>query len=140
MITVQATANTTASPAAIWQLWSDVAGSPAWDTDVAWSRLDGAFEPGTRGAFKLKRGPSLEFVIDQVATDRSYANTVRLPGVRVRFTHALEQVSPGALRITHGAELTGGLGWLVGPLLRRQLAKALAAALDNFVRLAEHAK
>lgn len=136
MTTVQTSATTIASAAAVWRLWSDVENSPAWDTDVAWSRLDGEFEPGAHGEFKLKRGPSLRFVIDEVADD-GYANTVRVPGLRVRFTHVFEQVAPGKLRITHGAELGGGLGWLAAPLLRHQLERAMAIALDNFVQLAE---
>jgi hypothetical protein len=137
MISAQASASTRASAATVWGLWNDVAGSPAWDTDVAWSRLHGSFAAGTRGEFKLKRGPSLAFVIDEVTVERSYANVVRLPGLRVRFTHTLDQLSPTALRVTHGVELSGGLGWLVAPLLRRPLARAMAAAIDNLVQLAE---
>lgn len=134
---IRVSASTSASAAAVWRLWSDVAGSPAWDTDVAWSRLHGPFDAGTRGQFKLKGLPPLSFVLDEVTRERSYANTVRMPGVRVRFTHDVEPVSSTTVRITHGAEIGGRLGWLLRPLVRRPLSRALAAALGNLVRLAE---
>src|SRR5688572_21889490 len=113
MLTIQASANTTASAATVWQLWSDFSSSPDWDTDVAWSRLHGVFAAGTRGELKLKYGPSVSFVLDEVTKERSYANIVQLPGLRVRFTHAVEPLSLTTLRIVHGAEISGGLGWLV---------------------------
>lgn len=138
MPTAQAVALTTAPPETIWKMWTDVESSPRWDVDVEWSRLDGAFAVGARGAFKLKKGGKLSFVLDEVVKERSYANTVRfLPGVTLRFTHVQEPVAVGASRVTHGAEIRGPLGLLLRPLLRRPLQAALSRALGNMVRLAE---
>jgi hypothetical protein len=128
---------TTATAAQIWKLWTHVAGSPQWDTDVAWSRLHGDFATGTRGEFKLKRGPRLDFVIDSVSGQRGYTNIVRMPGLSVRFTHALDVISSTELRITHGAQLSGPLGWLLLPVARKPLRASLARALHNMVDLAE---
>jgi hypothetical protein len=128
---------TAASAQRIWAIWADVAGSPAWDTDVVWSRLDGPFAVGGRGRFKLKGGPEVGFVLDQVVRERAYANVARLlPGVTVRFTHDLWP-RDGALVVRHGAEIGGPLGRLLRPLLRRVLKGALQKALDNMLRLAE---
>lgn len=133
----QAQATTRASASDIWKIWIDVEGSPSWDTDVEWSRLDGAFRPGTQGAFKLKGGPELRFELDRVELLRSYTNTVRLPGLRVRFTHEVEAMDGKVHVVRHGAELSGLLGWLLAPLLLRKLRTALQRALQNMVQQAE---
>jgi hypothetical protein len=140
MSKIRVSVSTVASPAAVWRLWTNVSASSAWDTDVAWSRLHGPFAVGTRGELKLKGLPTLSFVLDEVTKEQSYANVVSMPGLRVRFTHDLEPQSATTMRITHGAEIGGRLGWLVRPLVRRPLTRALATALDNFVRLAEAAE
>lgn len=130
-------ARTYASASDIWKLWTDVAGSPEWDLDVAWSRLHGPFQIGTRGEFKLKGGPRFSFVLDQVAKERNYSNVVRILGLSVRFTHALEEISATELRITHGVEFSGPIGWLLRPVARKLLSAALKTALKNMVNLAE---
>jgi uncharacterized protein YndB with AHSA1/START domain len=135
-----ATRRTTAPPAIIWRMWADVERSPRWDVDVKWSRLDGEFAVGTRGELELKSGVRLSFVLDEVVHGRSYANVVRIAGVRVRFTHDVEPISAGEYRVTHAAELGGPLGWLLRPLLRRSLQAALSRALGNMIRLAEEAR
>lgn len=130
---------TSASAQRIWAIWLDVAGSPAWDLDVAWSRMDGPFAVGGRGRFKLKGGPEVGFVLDQVVRERAYANVARLlPGVTVRFTHEL-WARDGGVVVRHGAEIGGPLGRLLRPLLRRVLKGALQKALENMLRLAEGA-
>ena len=133
----QVQATTLASATDIWKMWIDVEGSPSWDTDVDWSRLDGAFRPGTRGAFKLKGGPELSFELDRVELLRAYTNTVRLPGLRVRFTHEVHPIDGRLHVVRHGAELGGPLGWLLAPVLLRKLRSALHQALQNMVKQAE---
>ena len=134
---VTAETHTSATAEQIWKLWADVASSPLWDTDVAWSRLHGDFIVGTRGEFKLRRGPRLAFVVDSVSDQRGYTNIVRVPGLSVRFTHTLEEISSRALRITHGAEFSGPLGRLLLMVARKPLRAALMRALNNMVNLAE---
>lgn len=130
---------TSASAQRIWAIWTDVERSPAWDLDVEWSRLDGPFAVGGHGRFKLKGGPEVGFVLDQVVRERSYANVARLlPGVTVRFTHDLWP-HEGGVAVRHGAEIGGPLGRLLRPLLRRMLREALRKALDNMLLVAEGA-
>lgn len=137
MSDVRVEKRTRASADAIWQMWVEVEKSPEWDRDVDWSRLHGPFQIGTRGEFKLKGGPRLSFMLDQVRRGQGYANTVRMPGLAVRFTHTLEALAGGELRVVHGAEFSGVLGWLLRPLARKPLTKALASALENMIGIAE---
>jgi hypothetical protein len=127
---------TSASAAEIWRIWTDVEHSPIWDTDVAWSSLDGPFFVGTRGAFKLKEGPKLSFVLDQVAYQQHYSNTVKLPGIALTFSHHIEPLSAQEIRITHGAVIRGPVGFMLAPLLKLKLRKALTDSLQRMVALA----
>jgi hypothetical protein len=117
---------TSASAAEIWRIWTDVEHSPVWDTDVAWSRLDGPLFVGTRGAFKL----------DQVAYQQHYSNTVKLPGIALTFSHHIEPLSAQEIRITHGAVIRGPVGFMLAPLLKLKLRKALTDSLQRMVALA----
>ena len=136
-MSISVEARTRATSAQIWKLWTDVEGSPLWDTDVEWSRLHGRFAVGTEGEFKLKTGQHARFTLVEVSPEVSYSNVVRMPGFRVCFTHRLERVSPRELRVVHGAQITGPLAWPVRALARKPLTQALSAALTNMLRLAE---
>lgn len=128
---------TSASAAAIWQLWADVENSPVWDTDVAWSRLEGPFIIGSQGAFKLKNGPELSFVLEEVAYQQHYSNTVKLRGLALNFSHRIEPVSTKEIRVTHGATIKGPLGVILARILKGKLQKALSESLQRMVVLAE---
>lgn len=126
-----------ASPEAVWKLWTDVEGSPRWDQDVAWSRLGGAFEAGTAGEFKLKRGPRVLFELIEVTPHRSYSNVAWFaPGLRVVFDHELTPVGPLATQVVHSARFAGRLGKVLAPVLRRPIEQALQRALDQLASLA----
>ena len=138
MRSIEVTEETRASTGTIWALWCDVEGSPRWDTDVQWSRLGGPFEIGTRGAFRLKGGPRVSFLLTEVRPGAGYENAVRLlPGLRVTFTHAVEPRRPSGCRVRHGARFEGPLAPVAAAILGPRLRSALGAALMKLVALAE---
>ncbi|RZL02003.1 MAG: polyketide cyclase [Rubrivivax sp.] len=138
MKTVHVEARTLAPAAEIWRLWLDVENSPQWDTDVEWSRMNGPFSVGHRGEFKLKNGPRLSFVLDEVREQQSYANTVRFfPGFHVRFTHEIRRGSGKGIVVQHGAQFSGPLAPILGLVLRKKIHAALSLAMKNMVALAE---
>lgn len=57
MLIIKHTIKTTASPAAIWHIWQDVAHWNTWDHGIEYSTLDGPFAEGTTGTLKPKGGP-----------------------------------------------------------------------------------
>ena len=57
------TLQTTAPAERIWQLWTDVAGWPRWDTALVAARLDGPFVCGARGRLQSKGSPESTFNI-----------------------------------------------------------------------------
>lgn len=54
---------TTAPPAAVWRVWSDVNHWPEWNPDMNASRLDGPLAMGTRGMIDTKSGGKHDVVV-----------------------------------------------------------------------------
>src|SRR5438876_1002547 len=55
-----------ADPDAVWKVWTDVAGWPAWDVSKEIAQLDGPFEPGARGWAKQRGNLGGPFTITAV--------------------------------------------------------------------------
>jgi hypothetical protein len=80
---------TSAAPDALWGLWSDPAGWPAWDEDLEAVTLDGAFAPGSRGTLQPKGMDPFSYIITRVEPGRGYTDETPLDGAVLRFDHDL---------------------------------------------------
>ena len=80
---------TSATPEAIWRLWSDVTSWPAWDTDLESVTLDGDFVTGSKGALKPKGMDAFPFALTRVEPERGYSDETPLEGAVLRFDHDL---------------------------------------------------
>jgi hypothetical protein len=97
MWTFEYTHPTTARPAAIWRLWSDVASWPQWDVDLEVVTLDGDFAAGARGTLKPRGMDVFPFVLTRAEADRGYSDETPLDGAVLRFDHDLEPADEGTL-------------------------------------------
>lgn len=78
-----------ATPRAVWQVWSDVAGWPRWDAGVQRADLSGPFGEGTTGtltpigqeplAFSLTEVRELEGFVDETQVPRGCAEVPASP-------------------------------------------------------------
>jgi uncharacterized protein YndB with AHSA1/START domain len=103
--TFQHAVDTPASPEAVWRLYSDVATWPSWDDAVQRVTLDGPFEPGAVGTFKLHGQDPLEFRLLEVQPQRGFMDETSIPGGVVRFRHRIEPLDDGQVRLTHAVEI-----------------------------------
>ena len=134
---VQVQATTRASAIDIWKMWIDVEASPTWDTDVEMEPAGRCVPARHPRRIQAQGRPELRFKLDRVELLRSYSNSVRLPGLRVRFTHEFESIDDRRSVVRHGAVLSGPLAWVLAPFLVRKLRTALLLALQNMLMLAE---
>jgi hypothetical protein len=88
---------TTASPDAVWRLWSDVARWPEWDSDLEIVTLDRDFSVGATGSLKPKGMDPFPFTITRAEPGRGYADETPLPGATLRFDHDLLETEDGAV-------------------------------------------
>jgi uncharacterized protein YndB with AHSA1/START domain len=107
MWTTQASAISSATPEAIWKLYTDVTCWKEWDGSVISSSVNGAFEPGSQGSMTLHGNPHpLGFELLEVETNRLFRDVTEIPGARLEFSHHLEPTADGT-RITHVVTITG---------------------------------
>ena len=133
--TFQHAVDTSASPNAVWRLYSDVATWPSWDDAVERVTLDGPFEPGAIGTFKLHGGDPLEFRLLEVAPQRGFMDETSIPGGVVRFRHRIEPLDDGQVRLTHAVEIEAP-----APVAEQIGALITAGVPETMIRLAELAE
>jgi hypothetical protein len=140
MWTTDATAETTASPAEVWQRYVQVARWNEWDHGIETSALDGPFAVGTRGRLKPVGAPTSAFVLTRVEPNRAFADRTvlphpRLPLATLAFEHELVPTG-NRTRITHRVKIAGPLGPLFARLIGRKIASELPTAVRKLATIA----
>ena len=123
-------ANSPASPEAVWQRYVDVAHWNEWSRKgIQWSRLEGTFEVGARGKAKSPGLPAGRFRVTAADSGRLYASETRLPGATLIFELVIERRETGT-RISHRAKLSGPLAFLYAPV-RMRITQSLPDGVDR---------
>jgi Polyketide cyclase / dehydrase and lipid transport len=131
-----ASATTTAEPARIWALWSNVSSWNSWDHEVVSTTLNGAFALGTTGTLKPRGGPTTRFVLTDVRPMVSFSDRSRLPLATLDFHHTL-LVADGITTIEHSVFMNGPLTPVFRRIIGTKIAKGLPTAVAALAALAE---
>ena len=128
---------TTASPAAVWKVWSDTSTWPEWNPDVQSMTLNGPFAAGTTGVMKTKQG-TRQITLTEVVAGRSFRlETVVIPLTRFIFDCKVAAGPAGKTTISQGVRVGGPLGGLVGGMMGKQVADTFPPLLQGLARKAE---
>jgi hypothetical protein len=119
-----------ASPAAIWALWSDASRWPDWNEQLESAELEGEFAVGQTARVKFRRGGRMQFRIVAVEPESLFVDEARLPGARLGHEHRLEP-APGGVQISHRLYVAGPLSGLFAPLLGR---KRMRESVARFIK------
>ena len=130
-----ASGTSTASPAAFFARWADMATWTEWNTDTEWVRLDGPFVQGATGQLKPKGGPKVGFVVEKL-TGTEFVDVSKLVGARLTFAHHIVATGPGS-RLEITCSLTGPLAPVWRLILGKGLRASLQRDLDQLVATAE---
>ena len=132
------TLTTSASPEAIWALWTEPHTWPQWDPELAGAELVGEWREGARGTLRPTSGPRARVTVTHVA-ERETTFSTKLPLASLRVTRRWEDAAEGRIRITHEVSFhglaAGPLASRLGPGFRRALPRAMAS-LDALARTA----
>ena len=121
------THDTPASPEAVFALWADVEGWPAWDASLVATTLAGPFTAGTTGTLHPQGMPEpIAFTITAVEEGRGFADETRLGPLVLRFRHRVEPRGDGA-RIVVAIEAEGPDAEQIGPAVAADLPESVAA-------------
>lgn len=127
-----------ASKARLWQIWTDVAGWPQWDTPLKEASLEGSPQLGSAGKLITQSGQQSSFTITEWVPQQSYAFITQLPGAQLtvrRFISA--EHNDGTLEFTHHVRFSGALGWLFAALLGRGFMNQLEPVMHKLKQIAE---
>jgi hypothetical protein len=126
-----------APSAAIFSLYANVAGWPAWDSDVKSASLTGAFVSGARGEIVPNGGPKSEIVFTEVVKNQRFVAQCKLPLCVMRFEHELDEVKGSGTKATHRVIFQGLLAPIFGRLIGSGMRKTLPHALAGLKKAAE---
>ncbi len=124
------TAETAASPQAVWHVLRDLDQWGSWDTSLEWVRLQGPFQVGSQVTMKPKGQDPVASVIVEATENRVYADQTTLGEVTLRFSHTLEPLEGGGTKVTHRLEITGPAADQVGPELGPAITEDFPEAMD----------
>lgn len=134
MTLIQHVLETSASPAEVWKLWSEVEGWPSWQDGLHGARLEGPLKAGTRGRLKVPGG-SRRFRVLAVEEGTRLCWEVRGFLRRATVEYLLEPTEMGC-RITHRIEIVG-LGVWMDPWFRQgRISRALPEGVRRLARTA----
>jgi hypothetical protein len=139
MLIIKHTIKTTASPAAIWQVWQDVASWNTWDHGIEFSTLDGPFVEGTTGTLKPKGGPLVHTKLTRVESMKAFVDESKLPFTHIIVSHFMREVD-GKTEVTHQIEMKGLLAFFFAQLIGRTMKKNLPKEMETMVKKAESLK
>jgi len=128
---------TSASPAAVWKIWSDTSTWPEWNPDVQSMALNGPFAAGTTGTMKTKQG-TRQVQLAEVVPGRSFRlETSVIPLTRFAFECQIAAGAAGKTTISQAIRVGGPLGGVVGGMMGSQIANTFPALLQGLARKAE---
>jgi hypothetical protein len=120
------TVTTSASPAAVWALWSDSTTWPVWDPAVVAVSLDGAFTQGTAGTMTLTGGIEVPVTLEVVEPGRRYLDQLVMGDLVIRIDHVVEAAAGGA-EVTVSTVITGPGAEDIGPMVTADAPRAMDA-------------
>jgi uncharacterized protein YndB with AHSA1/START domain len=137
MWTNEQSIETTASPEAIWRLWTDVAGWPGWNADIEHIEISGPFATGSTIAMTPAGQDPVELRIAEAVEPESFIDEADLGDVVVRTLHSVERVDHDRNRVTYRMEISGPAADSVGPELGPQISGDFPETLAALVETAE---
>jgi hypothetical protein len=137
MWTTEHSTETTASPEAIWRLWSDVGGWREWIADIERIELSGPFATGSSITMTPQGQDPVELRIAEAVEPELFVDEADLGDLVVRTVHRVERLEGERNRVVYRMEITGPAADSVGPELGPQISGDFPETLSALVQRAE---
>jgi hypothetical protein len=129
---------TSATPAQVWKVWSDMSTWGTWNPNVSTMDWKGGFASGTTGVMNTKAGQHHQMTLMDVQPGKSFAlETSVIPGTTFRFICRVDSAS-GKTSVGQWVQVKGPLGFL-GFMFGPGVAKEFGTLLRNLAHKAEAA-
>jgi uncharacterized protein YndB with AHSA1/START domain len=130
MWTYEYTAQTTATPARVWEMWADVENWPNWNHGAEVIKADGPFEPGTRISFTPPGEDEVTVTLVSVVPGEEFIDEAVFGETVIRTIHRIRPAGAG-IAITYRTEITGPGGEDIGPQITADFADVLATLIEQ---------
>ena len=127
MWTATASIDTTAAPQAVWRLFEDVAGWPAWNAGIERIALHGPFATGTTFTMQPPGMEAFTSTLIDVRAQAAFVDETLIEGTRFVVFHELAPLPSGGTRVTYRTEVSGPAAEEMGPLVTADFPDVLAA-------------
>ena len=117
---------TTASPAALWAIWSDVPGWAKWNAGIASIELEGPFADGTWFATKPPGEEAFRSKLLEVRANESFVDETRVGDLVVTVMHRIERLGPERTRVIYAVFAEGPDADQIGPAISADFPEVLA--------------
>lgn len=122
----EGTVTTSASPADVWALWSDVGSWHRWDPSVEGVALEGHFAEGAAGTLSLMGGIEAPFVLDIVEPGSRFLDRLTMGDLVICIDHEVKATEDGA-EVLVRTTVTGPGADDIGPIVAGDTPQALAS-------------
>lgn len=119
---------TTASPDAVWALWSDVGSWHSWDPAVEGVALEGHFAEGAAGVMSLSGGIEAPFVLEIVEPHARYLDRLTIGELVIRIDHQVSATDGGSTVLVR-TTVEGEGADDIGPIVTADTPTALEALI-----------
>ncbi|WP_331744666.1 SRPBCC family protein [Kitasatospora sp. NBC_01300] len=137
MHVITVTRHAEAAPETIWGLFADVPARTRWDDSLERADIRGPFRLGASGTVKLKGQPERRFEILECEPPTRYTDRYFLPmGGRMDWIHAVSETATGC-DVTFDIHVNGPTSFILRPVMKRILGRALPPTVDKLVAVAE---
>ena len=129
--------STTASPEAVWRVWSDPNNWSRWNSGIRSAEVDGPIANGTRGKMTTDRGSTHDVTFHDVVEERAFSMSMAGPPLTT-FTFNCE-IAPnnGGSTIAQNVAISGPLAFLFGAMMGNEMAKHFVPVLDDLAHTAQ---
>jgi uncharacterized protein YndB with AHSA1/START domain len=127
---------TSATPEAVWRLWSDVPRWPEWNGDLERAELAGPFVAGSRITMFPRDQDPIELRIADAVEPEHFVDEAEFGDVVVPTIHRVEALGERK-RIVYLLEITGPEADTLGPQIGSEISADFPQVLTALVELAE---
>jgi len=118
---------TTATPAQIWALFSDVPGWKNWNAGIAHIEIHGPFVAGTTFTMQPPGEDAFTSTLLTVTSNEGFTDETVIDDTRLVVNHQIKLLGEGKTQITYSTEITGPNAAEFGPMVTGDFPQVLAA-------------
>lgn len=128
--------STTASPEAVWRVWSDPNNWSSWNSGIKSAQVAGPLADGVTGVMTTREGGTYSVRFHDVVPQRGFSLSMNGPMSTITFVCEIAPAGSGST-IAQSATFSGPIAFLLAPMMGPTMAKHFVPVLDDLATTAE---